>query len=336
MVKPPLDRAEATQFVSLLYRSLLGREPDREGLEQKVVALAGGRRTVVQLVTDFVESAEFVERSRLLKPRLTDFPCFPDDEVFVSPDVVDRLFEKTSRYWRTAATAPNEMYWSVLTSEEWNRELQLDDRRAFVATGQPYADDVLQWYEILSGRRAADATCIDFGCGVGRLAINFAPRVRRVHAVDFSESHLAELKRNAEVFGCADRVETWPIRRPADLERLPAVDLVYSLIALQHNTPPVIAAMMRGLLEHLVPGGYAFLHVTLARAAYPGFKVADYLASPESGTRMEIHILPRANINELARRCGCTIVTSRCIGGNDFAYSEEFVFHRPAVAAGAR
>lgn len=333
MPTSPPERADATQIVTLLYQTLLGRDPDRDGLEQKVGALVAGRRTVAQLIRDFAESAEFRDKRRLLHPRLTDFQAFADDEVFVPPAVVERLFEKTSYYWRNAASAPHEMYWSVLTNKEWNRELTRDDRAAFVRTGQPYAERVLRAFAELSGRTPAGITCIDFGSGVGRLAINFAPRVQRVHAVDFSESHLRELTRNAEMFGCADRVATFPIRRPADLERLPAVDLVYSLIALQHNTPPVIAAMMQALLAHLLPGGYAFLHVTLARAGYEGFRVADYLASPEAGTRMEIHILPRANINTLARRSGCSIVTSQCIGGNDYAYSEEFVFHRPAGAA---
>jgi len=116
---------------------------------------------------------------------------------------------------------------------------------------------------------------------------------------------------------------------PADLDKLPQVDLVYSFIALQHNTPPVIAAMMRTLLDHLRPGGYAFLHVTLAAPGYGGFGVEDYLTSPEAGTSMEIHILPRANINTLAARAGCEIVMSHCVGGNDYAYSEEIVFHKP-------
>lgn len=323
------DRDEATQIVTLLYQSLLGRDPDQDGLTSKVAALASGKRTLPQLLREFMDSPEFRNRSRLLRPRLTDHQEFADAEVFVAPEVVDRLFAKTSNYWRNAASAPHEMYWSVLTEKEWNRELGRDDRIAFVKTGKPYADRVLAQYERLAGRSAAGISCLDFGCGVGRLAINFATRVAKVHAVDFSEPHLRELERNAGMFDCGDKVAVWPIGRPADLGKPPAVDLVYSLIALQHNTPPVIAAMMRGLLEHVVPGGYAFLHVTIAAAGYPGFRVADYLASPASGTTMEIHILPRANIDTLAQRSGCRIVTSRCIGGNDYAYSEEFVFHKP-------
>ena len=131
------------------------------------------------------------------------------------------------------------------------------------------------------------------------------------------------------MFNCASKMTVWPIRLPADLEKLPQVDLVYSYIALQYNTPPVIAAMMHSLLDHLHPGGYAFLHVTLAGAGYECLVVNDYLTSVEAGTRIEIHILRRANINSLAARAGCEIVKSHCVGGTYTQYSEEIVYHKP-------
>jgi SAM-dependent methyltransferase len=323
------DRDQASSIVTLLYQTVLGRDPDRVGMEQHVERLVSGRRTVAQVIREFAASPEYVRKTRLLNPKLTQYRRLSDAEVFVPPGVVDQLFDKTSFYWRNAASTPHEMYWSVLTQKQWNRELTGDDRGQFVATGKRYADRVLGLYEEYSGRSVANLTCIDFGSGVGRLAINFAARVGQVHAVDFSESHLQELQHNAAMFTGASRIAVWPIRQPADLDQLPQVDLVYSFIALQHNTPPVIAAMMRALLDHLRPGGYAFLHVTLAVAGYGGFSVKDYLSSTEAGTRMEIHILPRANINSLAVRAGCEIVMSHCVGGNDYAYSEEVVFHKP-------
>ena len=211
-----------------------------------------------------------------------------------------------------------------------NSGSSIDD---FIGTGSRYAKRILSLYEKYSGQSVANLTCIDFGSGVGRLAINFASRVCQVHAVDFSESHLQELQRNAEMFDCASKITLWPIRLPADLDKLPQADLVYSYIALQHNTPPVIAAMMSNLLDHLRPGGYAFLHVPLAGAGYEGFVVNDYLASAEAGRRMEVHILPRANINSLAAKAGCEIVASHCVGGTYSQYSEEIVFHKPTNGA---
>jgi len=327
------EQAEASNIVTLLYQTMLDREPDPEGLNLYVTQLVSGQRTVSQIISDFAASHEHTQKKRLRNPKLTQFRKLPNAEVFVPPEVIDRLFDKTAFYWRNAASEPNEMYWSVLTADEWKRELTRDDRIRFVATGKYYAERVLGLYEKYSDRTVENITCIDFGSGVGRLAINFASRVAQVHAVDFSEPHLQELQRNAELLGCASRIAVWPIQVPADLEQLPQVDLVYSFIALQHNTPPVIAAMMRTLLDHLRPGGYAFLHVTLAGAGYEGFVVNDYLSSAEAGTRMETHILPRENINILARAAGCEIVMSHCVGGNDYHYSEELVFCKIANGA---
>jgi hypothetical protein len=40
-----LDQIEATSIVSLLYQTVLGREPDSDGLEQYVKGLVSGRQT---------------------------------------------------------------------------------------------------------------------------------------------------------------------------------------------------------------------------------------------------------------------------------------------------
>jgi 2-polyprenyl-3-methyl-5-hydroxy-6-metoxy-1,4-benzoquinol methylase len=324
-----MDHTEATAVVSLLYQTILGREADAEGLRNKADSLVTGRQTLPQLLLAFKSSNEFADKQRRLRPNLTGFPAFADADVFVAPDVVEALFSKTATYWRSKASQPEEMYWSVLTEANWRRAPTTDDRRAFVQTGADYAKRVLADFTRRTGRPAAGLRCLDFGCGVGRLALNFAPQVAEVCAVDFSGSHLAELKKNAELFGCGEKVSTWLLEKPRDLENVPTFDVAYSLIALQHNTPPVIAFVIGSLLRHLHPNGIAFLHVTLARVGYQGFSVERYLADPEAGSTMEVHFLPRQNLNAVVQRAGCELVTSRCIGGNDQAYSEEFVIRRP-------
>jgi SAM-dependent methyltransferase len=323
-----MDRTEATQFVSMLYDMVLDREADPAGLAGKVGALLDRRQTVTGILAEFRDSEEFTRKRRWRRPHLTSFPRLPDSDVFVAAEVTAALFAKTATYWRTTAAAPSNVYWSVLSEDEWQKRPSPEERRVFVRTGAEYADRVLAEFAQRTGRGVADLTCLDFGCGVGRIAVHFAARVARVHAVDASEAHLAEMRENASLFGCADRVTAWPLRLPADLERVPPVDLAYSVLTLQHNTPPVIAYFVEALLRRLRPGGLAFLHSILARAGYGGFVVDDYLADPEAGVGMEEHILPRANLDEVVRRAGGEIVASRCIGGNYDAYSEEFVIRR--------
>lgn len=321
---------EAARIVELLYRALLGRPPDPHGLASKRDSIVSGKSFVSEVIRDLLASPEYEDRRNLLTPGLTRITHFPDDELFVSDEVVDALFERASRYWRRKASDPKEMYWSVLTVAEWQEDPSDHDKRRFIRGGKQYTRRVLELHEKLSGRKAADLECLELGPGVGRLAVNFAQHTSRVHAADFSEAHLQELSSNAGLFECSDKVVTWPLQTARDLERLPAVDLVYSYIALQHNPPPVIARLMELLLGRLKAGGHAFLHVTLAKSDY-AFSPDSYLADESSGREMEVHILPKANINTIAERAGCEIVMSHCVGGNDFAYSEEIVFRRPGV-----
>ena len=140
------DQNEASSIVTLLYQTVLGREPDPSGLEQYVSQLVS-RESVAQIIREFSESPEYAQKRRLLNPNLMQFRSFPDAEVFVPPEVVDQLFDKTSFYWRNAASEPNEMYWSVVTEDKWNLELTDDDRVEFMETGSRYAKRVLGLYE---------------------------------------------------------------------------------------------------------------------------------------------------------------------------------------------
>ncbi|TIP81147.1 MAG: DUF4214 domain-containing protein, partial [Mesorhizobium sp.] len=56
------------QFVTLLYRTLLGREPDGQGLSDYVSKLDRGEASGEQLVAEFIHSHEFRSRHPVLFP----------------------------------------------------------------------------------------------------------------------------------------------------------------------------------------------------------------------------------------------------------------------------
>lgn len=107
-------QAEARHIVTLLYNAVFGGEPDPKALEQYVEGLITERCTIAQIIREFAESPEYAQKKRFLRPKPKQFRSFPEAEVFVSPEVVDRLFDKTSSSWRNAASEPGGMYWSVL------------------------------------------------------------------------------------------------------------------------------------------------------------------------------------------------------------------------------
>lgn len=98
------------------------------------------------------------------------------------------------------------------------------------------------------------------------------------------------------------------VRTVDEMVNLERVDLVYSLIVLQHNPPPVIRLIVRAFLKALNPGGVAYFQVPTYRVGYrssPG----EYLENEaKKHVMMEMHVLPQRVIFQTAREEGCELV----------------------------
>ena len=113
------------------------------------------------------------------------------------------------------------------------------------------------------------------------------------------------------------------------MQALPKVDYCFSLLTLQHNPPPVIAYLVKALLNRLNEGGAAALHVPIHHPFYR-FDLAEYLASETAGAGMEMHILPRDDLRECVQASGCAIRDSVNLGYTKGIYSEVFVITKSA------
>lgn len=273
------------------------------------------------------EHAEASRRIRILgrreqrpQPGVTD----------VEPPELARLFDTASRYWRRVGLVPSEIYYSVHTSASNRAEHDADRRLAFINKGAKTVGSICDLLSSCGGTPLEGATCLDFGCGVGRLTINAARRFARVYAVDFSQGHLDEMARNIGLVepGLASRVEAIHLRKLEDADALPKVDYCFSLLTLQHNPPPVIAYLVKTLLNRLNPGGAAALHVPIHHPFY-SFDLAGYLASEAAGSTMEMHVLPREDLRACVLASGCTIRDSVNWGYTKGIYSEVFLITKP-------
>jgi hypothetical protein len=80
-------------------------------------------------------------------------------------------------------------------------------------------------------------------------------------------------------------------------------DLWFSQIVLQHNSPPIIAMILRRAMQLLNPGGLAIFQVPTFSPGYR-FRVTEYVSNlPNAG--MEMHVLPQPAIFEIAVGAGC-------------------------------
>jgi 2-polyprenyl-3-methyl-5-hydroxy-6-metoxy-1,4-benzoquinol methylase len=125
-------------------------------------------------------------------------------------------------------------------------------RDDFFQSGEAFITGVLEQVERLFGP-IAPGRAMDFGCGVGRLALPLARRFRSATGVDISASMLAEAARNAARAGLGNL--DWVLSD----ERLTRVegpfDFINSYIVLQHIPPHAGMRLIARLLDLVAPGG---------------------------------------------------------------------------------
>ena len=114
-----------------------------------------------------------------------------------------------------------------------------------------------------------------------------------------------------------------------DLKHLPKYDFIYSVIVLQHNPPPVIAAIIEAFFLLLKTNGIVMFQVPVQKRGYK-FIVDDYLNQMNQNKTMEMHIIPQPIVLEIARRCNCFLLEVHNNGwtGSDEFISQSFVFKK--------
>jgi 2-polyprenyl-3-methyl-5-hydroxy-6-metoxy-1,4-benzoquinol methylase len=314
--------AVTQEDVRRCYRILLGREPEnRDVVEQKVRA----HRDLWQLIEEFTSSPEFRNRRGLaITPLRVDVPAETID-VDVSSDDLTALREHVQASWEQLGR--DKAHYSVLTRQEYLPAAFADNETAFWSSGE----DQVAWLVRILERHGMTAlqskSCIDFGCGVGRLTEPLARTFRQVHGYDISEPHLVHARSRVAQHQNVD----FSLVRTLPVPFAPA-DVFFSLIVLQHNPPPIIALIIRGALQGLRPGGLAVFQVPTYALGY-SFSMADYARHIRRSKRdIEMHCIPQQDVYRIAAETGCRVVEIReqdMTGRLGSDVSNVFVIQRP-------
>jgi SAM-dependent methyltransferase len=174
------------------------------------------------------------------------------------------VFELPDSGWESFAR--REPYFAVLTSPEFLRaNLTAETERAFFAGGEEY----VAWMRRVIDERLvpefAPLSTLEYGCGVGRLALPFAGRPGRVTAVDRSPAMLDAARHEAERRGVrhieflTPRELFTPAVDPGG--RRPAFDLVNCYGVLQRLRPADGVALLQQLVALIAPGGVGVFQV---------------------------------------------------------------------------
>ena len=219
-----------------------------------------------------------------------------------SREQLEKIFEKTMMVW--GKWGEEEPYWSVLTSDEYKMEnLNSDVVENFYNSGR-YDTSCIGATLIRNGRinnlnEMKNLDIVEIGCGCGRITQSLAENFRKVIAVDISKGNLEIAKQHI----VDENVEFRQISKVEDYNTLPIADVIYTIIVLQHNCPPVIEYIIDAMLGRLRDSGIAMFQVPTYKRRYT-FEYEKYVEEM-MGHELEMHLLPQKRIFEIAYKNNC-------------------------------
>jgi SAM-dependent methyltransferase len=287
------------------YLNLLAREPESE----EIVSAHMNAADFKQLVHGFTGSPEF--KSRQAKANLPDpsvLPAVLDKQQVDVIATAGEFAECTARVKSAWEHLGDEkVHWSVLSIDEYlpdNLNASID---TFWEAGTADATVALHAIRQFGFDRLGEKVCVEYGCGVGRVTVNFAKHFRTTHAYDISRNHIAHAQARANTLGIKSIVFHECLDGLRD--SIEPCDFFYSIIVLQHNPPPVIVELVRLALEALNPGGIAMFQVPIYIAGYH-FSLGEWLAADHK-LEMQMHCVPQHVLLETITLSGCQILSVR-------------------------
>lgn len=285
------------------YRLILGREPENADIVNRYAAQVSSVSALRDL---FIGSGEFrAQFDQVHAPkrfrRGFHGPAMTV-ELEASPDQLVALHEKTAAQWKFLGET--EPYWSVITHENYLVDTFDQGREAFYASGEAEASML----DLALKRHGIDlhteCRCLELGCGVGRVTAALARRYREVIGVDISAPHLTLARNELQSQGISN-VQYEHLSTLDQVNTFGPIDLFYSKIVLQHNTPPVISILLKNLLGSLNSGGVGLFQIPVYKTGYK-FLIEPYLRE-QNETNMEMHFYPQAQLFQLIEEANCRV-----------------------------
>jgi len=252
-------------------------------------------------LTKFIGSAEYSEISGVFPLHLPEL----DIELSATPEQRSRMLAGIEQSWTHMGDVG--AHHSVVSTDEFRPENIHGSIDRFWASGDAEADLAAFLLQRLGCGELAQKTCVEYGCGVGRVTIPLAARFAEVCSYDISPSHLALARQRAEAMG-VDNVRFHCCAGGLP-DRLESCDFFYSRLVFQHNPPPIIRELIGLALGSLRPGGIAIFGVPIYLSGYH-FRIEEYLAEPRS-RRMEMHCIPQHEVFSLIDAAKCSPIEVR-------------------------
>lgn len=290
-------------LITACYRTILRREPeDAQSVEQRVAHFDNAE----DLLKSFFDSDEYqnVRSGHVIHDYLmanSEYDML-DIEVDVDDPVLAQMFDRIKDEW--AALGETEPHWSVITSDQFRSDSIQENMDVFIQSGRTNVG----WMQNIARRNGLDLgkhqTCFELGCGVGRLTLPLAEVFDHVTGYDISPGNLRECDALVKARDVTN-ITTQLMTEIAQISQAPEFDVLFSIIVLQHNPPPVQKFILDTLLAKVRPGGVAYFQLPTYLPDYR-FDASSYL--DETAKVMEMHAVPMRHVMSLLRQHGFEVL----------------------------
>jgi len=289
-----MDLSITSEVVRWAYRLFLDRDPENNTVVEEKAKTS---HSTLELRRVFMRSEEFKSKNAML-PTLSGHEPPITVDFSVSDAELQKIFTHIQSSWTTLGL--NDPYYSVLTRGEFGKE-SMSERRIdeFYESGKKEVDRLLRTLARNSIDQKSFKKCLDFGCGAGRISRWLSEDFETIYAYDVSQNYLEMAQKYLENRKISN-VNFCQVTSVDDLKDFPKVDLIYSVIVLQHNPPPIIHRIIVQFMRALNPGGVAFFQVPTYKEGYR-FLLKEYLGNGSSQDEMEMHVLPQSAVFEIVR-----------------------------------
>jgi len=295
--------AVSEEVITFAYNLFLERNPEsKEAIEYHKEA-----KNIQELGQRLMNSNEFKSRMGIEnnKVHLCD-PIYVEDEI--SPEKINlMMILQLKEFWSNYGN--DEPYWSVLTEEKYGKKYIHKHQEEFYKTGVGSQKKMMDALNRSGISIKKFSTCLEFGCGVGRVTVHLAKLFKSVIACDISTPHLKIAEEYAKRNGF-DNILFQNTLSPNELLEFKNVDVVFSIIVLQHNPPPLITEYIKMFLSILNKGGVAFFQATTYLKGYK-FSIDDYIKNIDEPKGVEMHILPQNKIFKIVKEKKCIVCEVR-------------------------
>lgn len=301
-LKSATDAMTREQVVQA-YRLILGREPESPEVVERYAQQFKDHHAFRQIL---LSSSEFRDQFDRIHPPKRPQRGIHGSKMDVQVDVTDEelaaLCAKTAAQWQHLGET--EPYWSVITNANFFMERFEANRERFFESGEAEVQDMLTAIDRNHLTANFDGTCLELGCGVGRVTRALSKRFNQVIAADISDSHIALAKQQLQE-AAQNNIQFLLLKHPTDLSSAPQIDFFYTKLVLQHNPPPLINVLLKQALALLRPSGLGLFQIPVYKSGYQFF-ASKYLRH-HNETEMEVHFFPQHILLKLIAEAGCRL-----------------------------